>query len=192
MIVGFTTSCAAPIILKLWVWTLFMARYTWYNNMWLSLSVTSDRSVVFSGCSSFLLSFCCISNGLFYSVFPFLFKLYLLFRFFNFSTFLLSVSLKLRNMMTLFKNKFLLMKKNFFFERLKNYDLFLWYRKSINIRLLTFPIVYPPRYNENFVESGVKHHKPKTHLFTLSFLFLLKMCFPRNKKKNVKRKRLVK
>ena len=166
MIVGFTTSCAAPIILKLWVWTLFMARYTWYNNMWLSLSVTSDRSVVFSGCSSFLLSFCCISNGLFYSVFPFLFKLYLLFRFFNFSTFLLSVSLKLRNMMTLFKNKFLLMKKNFFFERLKNYDLFLWYRKSINIRLLTFPIVYPPRYNENFVESGVKHHKPKTHLFT--------------------------
>jgi hypothetical protein len=35
--------------LKLWVWTPFMSRCTWYNIMWSSLSVTCDRSVVFSG-----------------------------------------------------------------------------------------------------------------------------------------------
>jgi hypothetical protein len=39
--------CLSP--LKLWVWTPFMARCTRYNIMWYSLSVTVDRSVVFSG-----------------------------------------------------------------------------------------------------------------------------------------------
>jgi hypothetical protein len=29
-------------------------RCTWYNIMWSSLSVTCDKSVVFSGCSGFL------------------------------------------------------------------------------------------------------------------------------------------
>ena len=40
-------QCLSP--LKLWDWTLFMARCTWYNIMWSSLSVTCDRMVVFSG-----------------------------------------------------------------------------------------------------------------------------------------------
>ena len=40
--------------LKLWVLTPFMVRCTWYNIMWKSLSVTCDRSVVFSVSSSFL------------------------------------------------------------------------------------------------------------------------------------------
>ena len=35
--------------LKLWVRTPFMVRCTWYNIMWSSLSVTCDRSEVFSG-----------------------------------------------------------------------------------------------------------------------------------------------
>ena len=39
--------------LKLWVLTPFMARCT-RNNMWWSLSVTCDRSVVFAGYSDFL------------------------------------------------------------------------------------------------------------------------------------------
>ena len=39
-------QCLSP--LKLWVRTLFMARCTWYNIRWSSLSVTCDRSVVFS------------------------------------------------------------------------------------------------------------------------------------------------
>jgi hypothetical protein len=37
-------QCLSP--LKLWDRTLFMARCTRYNNMWSSLSVTCDRSVV--------------------------------------------------------------------------------------------------------------------------------------------------
>ena len=41
-------------LLKLWVWTLFMTRCTWYNIMWSSLSVTCGRSVVFFGYSDFL------------------------------------------------------------------------------------------------------------------------------------------
>jgi len=40
--------------LKLWVRTPFMARCTRYNIMWSSLSVTYDRSVVFTGYSGFL------------------------------------------------------------------------------------------------------------------------------------------
>jgi hypothetical protein len=44
--------CLPP--LKLWVRTPFMVRCTRYNIMWWSLSVTCDRSVVFSGYSSFL------------------------------------------------------------------------------------------------------------------------------------------
>ena len=40
--------------LKLWVRTPFMARCTPYNIMWLSLSGTCNRSVVFSGYSGFL------------------------------------------------------------------------------------------------------------------------------------------
>jgi hypothetical protein len=40
--------------LKLWVWIQLMARCTRHNIMWLSLSVTCDRSVVFSSYSSFL------------------------------------------------------------------------------------------------------------------------------------------
>ena len=39
-------QCLSP--LKLWVRTPFMARCTGYNIMWLSLSVTCDRSVVSS------------------------------------------------------------------------------------------------------------------------------------------------
>ena len=39
-------QCLSP--LKLWDWTLFMARCTRYNIMWSSLSVACDRSVVFS------------------------------------------------------------------------------------------------------------------------------------------------
>ena len=38
--------------LKLWFRIPLMARCTWYNNMWSSLSVTCDRSVVFSGLRS--------------------------------------------------------------------------------------------------------------------------------------------
>ena len=45
-------QCLSP--LKLWVRTPFMARCTRYNIMWHSISVTSDRSVVFSWYSSFL------------------------------------------------------------------------------------------------------------------------------------------
>ena len=45
-------QCLSP--LKLWVWIPFMMRCTWYNIMWWSLSVTCDRSVVFSGYSWFL------------------------------------------------------------------------------------------------------------------------------------------
>jgi len=44
--------CLSPI--KLWVWTPFIAKCTPYNIMWKNLSVTCDRSVVFSGFSSFL------------------------------------------------------------------------------------------------------------------------------------------
>ena len=44
-------QCLSP--LKLWVRTSFMARCTRYNFMWKSLSVTCDRSVVFSGYSGF-------------------------------------------------------------------------------------------------------------------------------------------
>jgi hypothetical protein len=40
--------------LKLWVWILFMAMYTWCNIIWYSLSVTCGKSVVFSGLSGFL------------------------------------------------------------------------------------------------------------------------------------------
>ena len=40
--------------LKLWVRTPFVERCTRYNIMWYSLSVTCDRSVVFSGYSGFL------------------------------------------------------------------------------------------------------------------------------------------
>jgi len=39
-------QCLSP--LKLWVWTPYMPRCTRYNIMWWSLSVTYDRSVVFS------------------------------------------------------------------------------------------------------------------------------------------------
>jgi hypothetical protein len=39
-------QCLSP--LKLWLRTLFMARCTRHNNKWYSLSVTWDRSVVFS------------------------------------------------------------------------------------------------------------------------------------------------
>jgi len=45
-------QCLSP--LKLWVRTLFMARCTWYNIMWQSLSVTCGRSVVFPGYCGFL------------------------------------------------------------------------------------------------------------------------------------------
>jgi len=45
-------QCPSP--LKLWFRTQFMARCTWFNIMWYSLSVTCDRSVVFCGYSSFL------------------------------------------------------------------------------------------------------------------------------------------
>ena len=34
-------QCLSP--LKLWVWAPFMARCSWYNIMWSSLSVTCDR-----------------------------------------------------------------------------------------------------------------------------------------------------
>ena len=40
-------QCLSPLIL--WVQILFMARCTWYNIMWYSLSVTWDRLVVFFG-----------------------------------------------------------------------------------------------------------------------------------------------
>ena len=39
-------QCLSP--LQLWVWTPYMPRCTRYNIMWWSLSVTYDRSVVFS------------------------------------------------------------------------------------------------------------------------------------------------
>ena len=39
---------------RLWVLTLFMVRCTRYNIMWIGLSVTYGRSVVFSGYSGFL------------------------------------------------------------------------------------------------------------------------------------------
>jgi len=39
--------CLWPLML--WVRTSFMTRYTLYNFMWWSLSVTCDRSVIFSG-----------------------------------------------------------------------------------------------------------------------------------------------
>jgi len=45
-------QCLPP--LKLWVRTPFMVRFTRYNIMRSSLSVTCDRSVVFSGYSGFL------------------------------------------------------------------------------------------------------------------------------------------
>ena len=50
MVVGFTTNCnyfLSP--LKLWVRIPLIARCTWYNIMWLSLSVTYSMLVVFSG-----------------------------------------------------------------------------------------------------------------------------------------------
>ena len=45
-------QCLSP--LKLWVRIMLMVRCTWYNILWASLSVTCDRSVVFSGYSCFL------------------------------------------------------------------------------------------------------------------------------------------
>jgi hypothetical protein len=45
-------QCLSP--LKLWVQILIMTRYTRYNIMWQSLSVTCGRSVVFSGYPGFL------------------------------------------------------------------------------------------------------------------------------------------
>jgi len=52
MVVRLTTNyrcnqCLSP--LKLWVWIPLMARCTWYNIMWWNLSVTCNRSVVYSG-----------------------------------------------------------------------------------------------------------------------------------------------
>jgi len=35
--------------LKFWVWILLIVRCNRYNNMWYSLSMTCDRSLVFSG-----------------------------------------------------------------------------------------------------------------------------------------------
>jgi len=57
MVVGLTTTyacnqCISP--LKLLVRIPQLARCTWYSIMWLSLSVICDRSVVFSGYTSFL------------------------------------------------------------------------------------------------------------------------------------------
>jgi hypothetical protein len=45
-------ECLSP--LTLWVRTPFMTRCTRYNIMWVSLSMTWERSVVFSGYSGFL------------------------------------------------------------------------------------------------------------------------------------------
>jgi hypothetical protein len=45
-------QCLSP--LKLWIRNLFMAMCTRYNNTWYSLSVTCDRSVVFSGYSGLI------------------------------------------------------------------------------------------------------------------------------------------
>jgi hypothetical protein len=45
-------QCLSPLMLRVWI--PFMARCTQYNIMWWSLSVTCDRSVVFSGHSGFL------------------------------------------------------------------------------------------------------------------------------------------
>ena len=45
-------QCRSPP--KLCVWTPFTSRFTRYNIMWYSLSVTCDRSVVFSGYSCFI------------------------------------------------------------------------------------------------------------------------------------------
>ena len=45
-------QCLSP--LKLWDRIPLMARCTWYNIVWYSLSVTCGRSVVFSGYSGFL------------------------------------------------------------------------------------------------------------------------------------------
>jgi len=45
-------QCLSP--LKLWVWIPLMMRCTQYNILWCSLSVTCDRSVVFSRYSGFL------------------------------------------------------------------------------------------------------------------------------------------
>jgi len=45
-------QCLSP--LKLWVRTPLMERCTRYNIMWYSLSVTCDRSMIFSGYSGFL------------------------------------------------------------------------------------------------------------------------------------------
>ena len=45
-------QCLSP--LKLWVRTRFMTRCTRYNIIWYNLSVTYDRTVVFSGHSGFL------------------------------------------------------------------------------------------------------------------------------------------
>jgi len=45
-------QCLSP--LKLWVWTLFMSRSTWYNIMWNSLSKTCDKLVVFSRYPGFI------------------------------------------------------------------------------------------------------------------------------------------
>ena len=43
-------QCLSPLML----WVRIMARCTWYNIMWSSLSVTCDKSVVFSWYSGFL------------------------------------------------------------------------------------------------------------------------------------------
>jgi len=52
----FDYQCLSP--LQLWVKNMFTARYTRYNIMWSSLSVTCDRSVVFLGYSGFLHLYC--------------------------------------------------------------------------------------------------------------------------------------
>jgi hypothetical protein len=50
------------------------------------------------------------------------------------------------------------------------------------LRVLRFPpLIKPPRYNWNIVESGVKHHKPKPYhiiivFFCLFSFFLFKEC----------------
>jgi hypothetical protein len=56
MVVGFTTTCAksVPITTKVVGSNLAQPRCTLYNIMWEGLSMTCDRSVVFSGYSGFL------------------------------------------------------------------------------------------------------------------------------------------
>ena len=97
MVVEFTTTCAISVYqLKLWVRTPFMAMCTRYNIMWLSLSVSCDRSVMFSRYSGCL----------------------------------------------------------------HEYN-------------------WPPRYNWNNVESGIKHHKPTnrhTKSYVIIYIYLIKVC----------------